>query len=279
MKEILLETRHLSFSYEEEKHALHDVSVSIGMGEKIAVLGANGAGKSTFFLNLNGVRTPDSGEIWFQGQEIHKKNRRVLQENVGIVFQDADDQIIASTVKAEVAFGPLNMGMSREETKRRTKRAISQMNLEGYEMRPPHYLSGGEKKRVGIADILAMETKIILFDEPTASLDPMSAQMLEEVLNQLEQAGKTILFSTHDIDFAYRFANRMIVFADGTVIADGQPEEIFQNEHILAGANLKKPVIMEVCEMLEKKGLLKEGKAGMRSVSEIEQALKLAGEM
>lgn len=277
MKEILLETRHLSFSYEEEKNALHDVSVSIGMGEKIAVLGANGAGKSTFFLNLNGVRTPDSGEIWFQGQEIHKKNRRVLQENVGIVFQDADDQIIASTVKAEVAFGPLNMGMSREETKRRTKRAISQMNLEGYEMRPPHYLSGGEKKRVGIADILAMETKIILFDEPTASLDPMSAQMLEEVLNQLEQAGKTILFSTHDIDFAYRFANRMIVFADGTLIADGQPEEIFQNEHILAGANLKKPVIMEVCEMLERNGLLKEGKAGMKSVPEIEQALKLAG--
>lgn len=279
MKEILLETRHLSFSYEEEKNALNDVSVSIGMGEKIAVLGANGAGKSTFFLNLNGVRTPDSGEIWFQGQEIHKKNRRVLQENVGIVFQDADDQIIASTVKAEVAFGPLNMGMSREETKRRTKRAISQMNLEGYEMRPPHYLSGGEKKRVGIADILAMETKIILFDEPTASLDPMSAQMLEEVLNQLEQAGKTILFSTHDIDFAYRFANRMIVFADGTVIADGQPEEIFQNEHILAGANLKKPVIMEVCEMLERNGLLKEGKEGMKSVPEIEQALKLAGGM
>lgn len=277
MKEILLETRHLSFSYEEEKDALHDVSVSIGMGEKIAVLGANGAGKSTFFLNLNGVRTPDSGEIWFQGQEIHKKNRRVLQENVGIVFQDADDQIIASTVKAEVAFGPLNMGMSREETKRRTKRAISQMNLEGYEMRPPHYLSGGEKKRVGIADILAMETKIILFDEPTASLDPMSAQMLEEVLNRLEQAGKTILFSTHDIDFAYRFANRMIVFADGTLIADGQPEEIFKNKHILARANLKKPIIMEVCEMLERNGLLKEGKEGMKSVPEIEQALKLAG--
>lgn len=277
MKEILLETRHLSFSYEEEKNALHDVSVSIGMGEKIAVLGANGAGKSTFFLNLNGVRTPDSGEIWFQGQAIYKKNRRVLQENVGIVFQDADDQIIASTVKAEVAFGPLNMGMSREETKRRTKRAISQMNLEGYEMRPPHYLSGGEKKRVGIADILAMDTKIILFDEPTASLDPMSAQMLEEVLNRLEQAGKTILFSTHDIDFAYRFADRMIVFADGTLIADGQPEEIFQNEHILARANLKKPVIMEVCEMLERNGLLKEGKEGMKSVPEIEQALKLAG--
>lgn len=256
MGENLLEIEHLSFSYEEGKMALFDVNVRIGAGEKIAVLGANGAGKSTFFLNINGVRQPDEGTIRFRGQSIGKKERKLLQQNVGIVFQSADDQIIASTVKSEVAFGPLNMGMEREEVEKRTTCAITQMDLEGYEMRPPHYLSGGEKKRVAIADILAMEPPIILFDEPTAALDPVSAEMLERVLGELEQEGRTILLSTHDIDFAYRFADRILVFAEGRLIADGTPEEIFRSEDILHQAKLKKPMLMEVCELLEQKKLL-----------------------
>lgn len=280
MKETLLEIEHLSFSYEEGKKALEDINVRIGAGEKIAVLGANGAGKSTFFLNLNGVRQPDEGVIRFMGQEIGKKERRILQQNVGIVFQSADDQMIASTVKAEVAFGPLNMGMSREETKKRTEHAIAQMDLLGYEMRPPHYLSGGEKKRVAIADILAMEPKVILFDEPTAALDPVSAEMLEQVLGELEREGRTILLSTHDIDFAYRFADRILVFAGGRLIADGTTEQIFEQEDILEAAKLKKPTLMEVCRLLEKKGLfeterlLGEGEHLPRSVEEFRTLLE-----
>lgn len=246
----------MSFSYEEGKRALYDINVAIGAGEKIAVLGANGAGKSTFFLNINGVRHPEEGTIRFRGQPIGKKERKLLQQNVGIVFQSADDQIIASTVKAEVAFGPLNMGMEREEVEKRTLSAIAQMDLEGYEMRPPHYLSGGEKKRVAIADILAMEPPIILFDEPTAALDPVSAEMLEQVLGELEREGRTILLSTHDIDFAYRFAERILVFAGGRLIADGTPEEIFQAEELLKQAKIKKPMMMEVCELLDEKKLL-----------------------
>lgn len=256
MRETLLEIEHLSFAYEEGKRALSDVNVVIRAGEKIAVLGANGAGKSTFFLNINGVRHPDEGTIRFRGKPVGKKERKLLQQNVGIVFQSADDQMIASTVKAEVAFGPLNMGMDREEVEMRTMRAITQMDLAGYEGRPPHYLSGGEKKRVAIADILAMEPPIILFDEPTAALDPVSAEMLEQVLGELEQEGKTILLSTHDIDFAYRFAERILVFAGGRLIADGTPEEIFRAEAILTQAKIKKPMMMEVCEVLEKKKLL-----------------------
>ncbi|SES77977.1 energy-coupling factor ABC transporter ATP-binding protein [[Clostridium] polysaccharolyticum] len=274
MKKNILELKNVSFSYEDGKKALDGVSVSIYAGEKIAVLGANGAGKSTFFLHLNGVRTGDSGEIYLAGEKIcNKKQRKKLQENVGIVFQDTDSQIIASTVKSEIAFGPMNMNLTREQVETYTMDAIRQMELEDYVDRPPHYLSGGEKKRVGIADILAMKPKIVVFDEPTASLDPVSAQMLEETLEQLEREGKTILLSTHDVDFAYRFAERVLVFCNGKMIADDSPEAIFMEEDLLKATNLKKPVIMEVYELLKKKKLLK--KSGLpKNLEELERLLQ-----
>ena len=257
MKEKILEVKHLSFSYDGKKQALCDISVSIYPGERIAVLGANGAGKSTFFLHLNGVRQGNAGTILLDGEAIEsKKQRKKLQQNVGIVFQDADSQLIASTVKAEVAFGPMNMGISKEEVENNTMDAITRMKLLDYVDRPPHYLSGGEKKRVGIADILAMKPRIIVFDEPTAALDPASAQMLEETLSVLEQEGKTILLSTHDVDFAYRFAERVIVFHEGTILADDVPEQIFQDEELLKKANLKKPLMLQVYELLQKRGIV-----------------------
>lgn len=256
MNRKILETKDLTFSYEEGRMALNHLSVEIHEKEKIAVLGANGAGKSTFFLNLNGVRAPEEGEIFLYGTRIDKKNRRELIKNVGIVFQDADSQIIASTVKAEVAFGPLNMKLPRQEVEERTIDAMERLDLQAYAERPPHYLSGGEKKRVSIADILAMDSPIIIFDEPTASLDPVNADMLERILEELEQEGKTILLSTHDVDFAYRFADRALVFCEGKLIADGKPEDIFRDEEILKRANLKKPVLIQVYEMLKRKNLL-----------------------
>lgn len=259
MDQNIIEVEHLCFSYDEEKKTLNDINVCIGRGERIAVLGENGAGKSTFFLNLNGVRVPESGSIRLYGAEIHKKNRSLLQKNVGIVFQDADNQIIASTVKAEVAFGPMNMGLSPEEVSERTRKAMEELELTGYAARPPHYLSGGEKKRVSIADILAMDTGIIIFDEPTASLDPASADMLEEVLAGLTEEGKTILLSTHDVDFAYRFADRVLVFSEGRIIADDTPDAVFKDLGLLAKAHLKQPVLMQVADLLYESGKLGKG--------------------
>ncbi len=284
MNRKILETKDLSFSYEEGRMALHHLSVEIYEKEKIAVLGANGAGKSTFFLNLNGVREPEEGEIFLYGNRIDKKNRRELIKNVGIVFQDADSQIIASTVKAEVAFGPLNMKLPRQEVEERTIDALGRLDLQAYAERPPHYLSGGEKKRVSIADILAMDSPIIIFDEPTASLDPANADMLEKILEELEQEGKTILLSTHDVDFAYRFAERALVFCEGKLIADGKPGDIFRDEEILKKANLKKPMLIEIYEMLKRKNLLqknplskgmlsKEGESYPRTLADIEALL------
>ena len=188
--DIILQVQHLSYGYHPGNPVLKDVSVSVRKGEKVAVMGANGAGKSTFFLNLNGVLQAETGEIFYKGQKTEKKNLNELRRHVGFVFQDADSQIIASSVQAEVAFGPMNLKLSKEEVRERVDQALEYMDLQAYRSRPPHYLSGGEKKRVSIADIIAMHSEVILFDEPTAALDPLSADMLEEVLEKLSGEGR-----------------------------------------------------------------------------------------
>ncbi len=273
MKDKILEVKNLSFTYEEENHALKDISIAIYKNEKIAVLGANGSGKSTFFLNLNGVRQPDEGEIYIYEEKISKKTRNKLIKNVGIIFQDADSQLIASTVRAEVAFGPLNMKLPPHEVERRTDEAIDKLGLQQLEERPPHYLSGGEKKRVCIADIIAMETEIIIFDEPTASLDPMHVDMLENILEVLWEEGKTILVSTHDVDFAYRFADRILIFHEGELIADGKPQDIFEKDMLLQKAHLKKPVVMRFYDLLLHKNIIKEQKEYPRTIREMERLI------
>lgn len=261
MGEPILKIKDLYYDYGNGTTALNGVSVDIYEGEKIAVIGSNGAGKSTFFLNTNGVLKPDQGEISYRGTIINKKNLKELRKNIGIVFQDADNQIIASTVMAEVGFGPMNLKLPKEEVLKRVEEALTYMNILDYKDRPPHYLSGGEKKRVSIADIIAMKSEIIIFDEPTAGLDPLNAQMLEEVLGKLCSEGKTMLISTHDVDFVYRWAERTLVFCQGEIIADGTPLEIFQNEEILKQANLKRPTMMEVYDLLVEKHLLEDTKA------------------
>ncbi len=172
------------------------------------------------------------------------------------MFQDADNQIIASSVKAEVSFGPMNLKLPREEVVRRVNMAMEYMNITEYGDRPPHYLSGGEKKRVAIADIIAMEPDVIIFDEPTAALDPLNAAMLEEVLEKLSAEQKTLLISTHDVDFAYRWAKRVLVFCDGQIIADGTPLSVFQNDEVVKKASLARPMMLDVYQELVGSGLL-----------------------
>lgn len=248
----ILEMKGLSYSYSKHYFALKDISVAIYPGEKIAVLGNNGAGKSTFFLCCNGVLKPNSGELVLEGERIGKKKKDLmrLREAVGLVFQDPDDQIVASTVEAEVSFGPLNMGCDDKETEIRITESLERMNLEEYRQRVPHYLSGGEKKQVTIADILAMRPNLILFDEPTSSLDPQNTQRLMEILEGLSNEGMTMMVATHDLDFAYTWADRIIVFSGGEIIGDGPSLEIFSNEAMLTTAGLHKPTLYAVAQML-----------------------------
>ena len=254
-RDIILQARDLRYSYDGARMALDGVSMDIAQGEKIAVIGSNGAGKSTFFLHLNGVLTPHSGELLCHGVKVTAKTAKDLPRHVSIVFQNADDQIIASTVREEVAFGPVNLKLPREEVSARVEEALAYLNLTGYGDRPPHYLSGGEKKRVSIADMIAMHPEVIIFDEPTASLDPLNAALLEEVLDRLSAGGKTILLSTHDVDLAYRWAGRVVVFHEGKIAADGDPLRVFQDREVLEQASLKPPVLLELYEGLAARGL------------------------
>ncbi|WP_294375658.1 energy-coupling factor ABC transporter ATP-binding protein [uncultured Clostridium sp.] len=274
-KEVILQVRNLCYSYTHEKNTLNNINLDVYKGEKIAVLGSNGAGKSTFFLNINGVFTPESGEIIYKGKTITPKDLNELRKNVGIVFQDADNQIIASTVLAEVSFGPMNLKIPKDEVRKRVDEALKYMNIYEFKDRPPHYLSGGEKKRVSIADIIAMKSEVIIFDEPTAALDPLNAEMLEEVLEKLSAENKTMLISTHDVDFAYRWAERIIVFSNGKIIGDSTPIEIFKNDDILKRANLKRPVMLDVYETLLKAGIFKDEKSYPKNVSEFKSMFEL----
>ena len=252
MDNIILKTENLTYSYGDGHQALKGISVEIKEGERVCVVGSNGAGKSTFFLNINGVLKHDGGDIYFQGQKVgnSKKELNELRRGVGIVFQDADNQIIASTVMGEVSFGPMNLKLPKEEVIARVDEALEYMNLSDFKERAPHYCSGGEKKRISIADIIAMHSEVMIFDEPTAALDPLNAAMLEDVLTRLSAQGKTLLISTHDMDFAYRWAERLVVFCNGEIIADGTPVEILSDDAIREKANLRKPMMLDVYEAM-----------------------------
>jgi cobalt/nickel transport system ATP-binding protein len=253
--ENLLEIKNLYFGY-DKKQVLKNISLSIAKGEKIAVMGSNGAGKSTFFLNINGVLKPDKGEIILKGKKINARKSKLLHRSVGFVFQDADSQIIASDVESEISFGPINLGLSTDEVIKRVDSAVNYLSLEDLRHRAPHYLSGGEKKRVTIADILAMESEILIFDEPMAALDPVNADNVENILQRLHQDGKTLIIATHDVDFAYRFAERIILFCNGEIIADGTPFEIFNKKAEMEQAHLKKPAMMSIWETLINEGIV-----------------------
>ncbi len=249
----ILEIRNLYYSYDNRNNVLSDINLGIKKGEKIAILGANGAGKSTLFLNMNGVYNNGSGEIFLYGTKITRKNINTLRQNVGYVFQEPDSQIVGTTVLNEVSFGLVNLGLPESEIQERTINILKEMGLYNYKDKPPHYLSGGEKKRVAIAGVIAMQPEIILFDEPMASLDPGNSLIFENILAKLENEGKTIIISTHNTDFAYKWAERIIVLDNGSIIADDKPVKIFTSDEILKRANLGKPMLLQVYEIIKKK--------------------------
>lgn len=253
----VLEVRDLCHRYPHlDSNALDKINFKVFKGERVAVLGANGAGKSTLFKHLNGILRPLSGEVLVKGEKITKKNVRTCRETVGIVFQDPDDQVLAPSVEEDIAFGPINMGLSRSEVEIRVKEALEMVGLTGFEERAPHHLSGGQKKLVAIAGILAMRPEVIVLDEPTAGLDPLSSdRVLELIMKMNRELGITLLLSTHDVDVVPYFAERVFVLHHGKLEADGSPDEIFSDPELLRKAHLRLPRVAEVFEMLQQEGL------------------------
>ncbi len=253
----VLEVKNLYHRYPHlPANSLDNINLKIYRGERVAVLGANGAGKSTLFKHLNGILKPLSGDMLIKGEKITKKNVRTCRETVGIVFQDPDDQVLAPSVEEDVAFGPINMGLPRKEVEARVKEALEMVGLGGFEERAPHHLSGGQKKLVAIAGILAMRPEVIVLDEPTAGLDPLSsARVLELIMKMNRELGITLLLSTHDVDVVPYFAERVFVLHHGKLEADGSPEEIFSDPELLRKAHLRLPRVAEVFELLRQEGI------------------------
>lgn len=251
----LLAFEQVAYHYDSggEREALFPLSVRLSEGEKIAVLGSNGAGKSTFFLLANGVLTPRSGTILLDGVPVGKKEKQRMQlrRRVGLVFQDPDVQLLAGTVEEEVSFGPMNLGLPEEEVRRRVEMALESLGLTEYRSRGPQYLSGGEKRRVAIADVLAMEPQIMLLDEPASNLDPAGQALLEETLEALHQKGIALLVATHDVDFAWRWADRVLVFHNGRLEKDAAPETVFAEEELLSRCGLEQPLLWKVAKALK----------------------------
>jgi len=275
----ILETRNVSYSYADGTQALNGVSISLEEGKKIALVGPNGAGKSTLMLMFNGILRPSAGEIVFHGRALQydSTSLREIRRKVGMVFQNPDDQIFAPTVYQDVAFGPVNLGFAPEKVERYVSYALSYVGLCGYEQRPPHHLSGGEKKRVAIAGILAMEPEVIILDEPTSNLDPASSEEIMEMLDELNLGGKTMIISTHDVDLAYRWADELLLMENGQLLHQGEPSSIFTNQELVTRARMKLPLVLEIYKELVCRGVLN-GSSPPKSVLELTDILEANGE-
>ncbi len=258
MSSSILEAEDIIFSYPDGTKALDGLSISIEEGKKVAILGANGAGKSTLFLHFNGILQPDQGSIKFKGETV-KYNKRALKElrkNVGIVFQDPDMQLFSSSVFQEISFGPLNLGLSEEEVRARVNEAMKVTGITELKDRPTHLLSYGQKKRISIADILAMKPQAIIFDEPTVWLDPRHSNEIIDFFDEINNQGITVILSTHDVNLAYSWADYVYIFAEGKIIGEGIPSDIFQDKELLMNADLTQPWIVEVYNELVQKNIL-----------------------
>jgi cobalt/nickel transport system ATP-binding protein len=231
-----IDARELTYRYPDGHPALEGVDLHVEHGERVAVLGPNGAGKTTFMLHLNGLLTAAAGELEVTGLPVGPRTLQELRARVGLVFQDPDDQLFMPTVREDVAFGPLNMRLERDEVARRVGAALAAVRMERALDRPPHQLSHGERRRVAIATVLAMEPRLLVLDEPSANLDPRARR---ELLGLLAEIDRTMLIVTHDLPFAAELCERAVILARGRVVADGAAEEILADADLLAAHDLE----------------------------------------
>lgn len=256
MSEPIIAAQAVTYRYGDHTDALKGVTLSFTKGKKIAVLGNNGAGKSTLFMLLNGILRPASGTVYFRGEPLSysKKALQQLRKSIGLVFQNPDDQLFSPTVYDDIAYGPRNLGLSREEVAQAVQWAMEVTGTLAMKEKATHSLSLGEKKRVAIAGVLAMEPQIMILDEPTAGLDATYSKKIMELLDELHRDGKTLVLSTHDMNLAYEWADELVIMDDGRAVASGTPKTVLQQQDILKACKLEKPLILEIYEHLAQHG-------------------------
>ena len=257
MTNIQLSTENLSFTYPDGTRALKNINIEIEKGEKVAIIGPNGAGKSTLFSHFNGLTEPTSGCVKIEGKPISFEKDELLKvrQKVGIVFQDPNDQLFAPTVKEDIAFGPMNLGLSYDEEEKRVEDALKMVGMENYEDKTPHHLSGGQQKRIAIAGIIAMKPELMILDEPTAGLDPDGVEKVLNIMNQLNEEGMTLIISSHDIDMISKYADKIFVLYNGEIIESGNKNKIFSDMELLKKAHLRTPITTEILYNLKESGL------------------------
>lgn len=257
MCELAINIQNLYFSYEKGKEILTDISLQIKTGEFFALLGSNGAGKSTLLRLINGLLKDYRGTLKIFGNDIRKIKKDQLFTIVCTVFQDPNDQLFALTVYDDISFGPRNMGLSEKEVKERVLSSLESVGLEGFENRPIKTLSYGQKKRLCIAGVLAMQPKIILMDEPLSGLDPMGVREIATLLKKLnKERGLTIVMATHEVDLIPLYVDRVAILSKGSITRIGEPSNVFSGSEELKNAKLRLPYIAKLMEQLKLDGAI-----------------------
>lgn len=272
----ILEARDLTYAYPGGEDVLHGVSFSMEAGECVALLGANGCGKTTLLQHFNGLLKPKSGSILLGGKELSHGGKTEVFRRVGLVFQDPNDQLFAMSVYEDVAYGPTNLRLASSEIAHRVELALNQVGMWDYRQRSLHQLSYGQKKRVAIAGVLAMQPEIIILDEPTAGLDPRTAVALMRLLKSLQnKQGLSIILATHDVDMVPVYCDRVYIMQEGHILSEGTPSEVFREPRKIREAFLRSPRIAHLWEILRKReGLIspdnpltvREARAAFRTV-------------
>jgi cobalt/nickel transport system ATP-binding protein len=238
-----IEALDISFAFAEGTQALLGVDFRVKTGEFVAMLASNGSGKTTLIKVLMGLLKPQTGKICIDGADLHKLTSRELYQKVGLVFQTPDDQLFAATVGDDVAFGPRNLGLPEDEVQNRVAEALDAVGVSGLRSRAIHHLSFGEKKRVCLAGVLAMQPHILILDEPTQGLDPAGEMVMLHLLHQMNKQGVTIVMATHSVDMLPLFVDRIYVLKDGRVLSEGPAQEIFCDHEMITRASLRLPYI------------------------------------
>jgi cobalt/nickel transport system ATP-binding protein len=253
-----IETKELNFRYPgspPDKYSLRSINFTAEKGKIIALLGENGAGKTTLMKQFNGILEPTSGEVSVAGMGLEKKNLKTIRRKLGLVFQNPDDQLFSPTVKQDVAFGPMNLGLNKEAVVKRVDKALKMVGMQQHGDRPPHELSTGEKKRVCFAGVLAMNPEILVLDEPTANLDPKGISDILTIIKDLnKQKQITVIFATHNVNIVPELADEIYIMHKGKILEKGPPKKIFQNEKLLKRVNLDVPEISKLMILLKKEG-------------------------
>ncbi|WP_199830781.1 ABC transporter ATP-binding protein [Streptomyces sp. MMG1533] len=233
-----LEVSGLAFAYPDGHQALFGVDFSLARGERVALLGPNGAGKTTLVLHLNGILSGGTGTVKVAGLPVGRQHMAEIRRKVGIVFQDPDDQLFMPTVREDVAFGPAAAGLKGPELEERVRTALERVGMQDFAQRPPHHLSFGQRRRVAVATVLAMEPEILVLDEPSSNLDPASRRELADILRSLDVS---VLMVTHDLPYALELCPRSLVLSDGTIAADGKTAELLADDALMRAHRLELP--------------------------------------